>query len=745
MTKDMSYKVLHRRLTRLTLGLVALYVTYLALGNLLLNSQTGRELANREPEKFVASWGTAWTLFPGQLHATDLRLEGHVRRVLWSVQADSASGRVALLPLLAKEVRVPRVDAAGVRGGANLSDTELVPPPPRPGGWTLRFDRIVAEGVDRAWFDDVVLAGKGRAEVGFVKVLRGGAMQVLPSRASFTQARVSRKGTLLARDATVDARFAIDRHLREEAPGIRKLEKADLDVSIAAATAGLSIESRQGAKPVLRLNGESGRVEGRIAWKHGTLEPGGKCRLEVPVQEDLAGKLQRSVAAATFEVAGEELRLAANFSPAAAADLRANADLRLRGRTIPLADMRALAARTSGHAVANWHFGSLAWLAELLPSSHLVSFDGAGTVLADLTIADGEVAPGSVLEVPHVAAVARALGNRFYGDASARIRFEAQDRGRTKANLAAVMHEFQVSAEDEPDKPYVRGHDLRIEAIAHDPLGELTEHLEARLRFENAVVPDLSVYNRYLPRTNLRMEGGAGTLGGDLFFDSEGNVGRGELSVAGKSVRLSLAGLQLEGDIAIDTKLERADLDTHRFNADGSRVVLQGVRVLADDGPRQADWWSEIALDKARLDWDRPMTLDAQLRVHMKDLGPLLDVYSQRKDLPGWVQGLVDAGEATAQGRVQWQGDTLLLQPFEASNERFDVLARLRMEQKELGGELFARWGVLSMGVGFADGKRDLHLVDARDWYDGQAAQMPPQRPPARAGTDLGRTGVHEP
>jgi hypothetical protein len=38
-----------------------------------------------------------------------------------SVQADAVRGRVALLPLFTKVVRVP--------------------PPPRPGGWTLLFDR----------------------------------------------------------------------------------------------------------------------------------------------------------------------------------------------------------------------------------------------------------------------------------------------------------------------------------------------------------------------------------------------------------------------------------------------------------------------------------------------------------------------------------------------------------------------------------------------------------------------------
>jgi hypothetical protein len=66
------------------------------------------------------------------------------------------------------------------------------------------------------------------------------------------------------------------------------------------------------------------------------------------------------------------------------------------------------------------------------------------------------------------------------------------------------------------------------------------------------------------------------------------------------------------------------------------------------------------------------------------------------------------------------------LQPFAATNERFDVQARMRMQREQLAGDLFARWGVLSLGVALADGRRDLHLVGARTWFDGQPALAPP-------------------
>lgn len=293
------------------------------------------------------------------------------------------------------------------------------------------------------------------------------------------------------------------------------------------------------------------------------------------------------------------------------------------------------------------------------------------------------------------------------------------------------MDEFRVAAADAPGQPFVHGHDLRIEAFAAPELAaaeegaKLRDSVDARLTFRDARVPDLRAYNRYLPSTSLRFESGSGTLDGDLRFSGEGKVGTGEISVAGREVGMIVAGLALQGDVAIATRLRRAELDTHEFNADGSSIALRRVRVLGADRPPE-EWWADIALDESRLDWDRPMKFDGRVRLRMKDLGVLLDVYAQRKELPAWVEKLVDAGEASATGDLQWRGDTLLLQPLEANNERFDVLARLRLKRKAITGDLFARWGVLSLGVELDGGRRDLHLVRARNWFDARPLLPPP-------------------
>lgn len=715
-----------RAVARTVVGLAGLHALYLVVGNVGLNSPPARQFANRQPEKLVASWSRAVTLYPGHFRVTGLKLAGHVRRTVWSVQADEVRGRVALLPLLAGELRVPRALAHGVAGGASLIDTVRPPPPPRPGGWTVRFDRIEADGVRQAYFQDFVLRGDGRATVGFVKVLRGGPMEVLPSSGRFDRATAWRDGTKLLRDASLAARFSVARHRYEEAPGIRKLEKTALAVDATATTAGVLVRGTRGQRPSIEWSEGPGTLRASLGWESGAVAPGGTLTLVLPVRSELDGTPRTTSATADVRTTEDGARITASLEPVHDDSLHLASEFAVAGRTVPLADAGALVRRTSGHVSGRWHFESLAWLAALLPPAVPIALEGSGVVRADLRIRDGVVTSGSVLEAPHVAAAITALGNRFAGDARARLVLEPAAGGAIATRLEARLDRFTVEPLDDPGQPYVHGSDLYVEArstAAAD--GKLGEDAHGRVTFADARVPDVRVYNRYLPRTPVRLTGGEARLAGDLRFDRDGGVATGRLALDGRGIEAAVGSIVLGGDLGVDLRLQRADLHARRFDAAGSRVRFERARVASADETVADAWWCEIVLDDARLDWDRPLALDSRLRLRMKDVAPLLGLYASRRHLPAWVGRIVDAGEARAEGRVRWADDTLLLEPLSARNERFGIEARLRLHDRQPAGDLLATWGAASVGVEVDGATRHYHLADARDWFQGRSALAP--------------------
>jgi hypothetical protein len=723
-------------LKRGALALLLAYGAYLVLGNLFLNTPLGPWTANRKPEKFQIHWGPGVTWWPGRVTVWDVKMKGQVGRTVWAVQAGKAQGRVALLPLLHKEVRVPDVEAHDVTGDVEQVKVRLPPPAVHPGGWVLNFQRIHSESIRRGRFAQLAIEGEGSAEVGFYKQLRGGALELTPSRARFAKARLLYGKSELLRDGVLDARFAIARHTRSQAPGIRKLLMTDADLTLDGRTAGLHVVADPAGKIGLSTVPAKGTARVRLGFARGSFKPGSQLRWHMPMTgTDSLGRARAQALDLQLDVDRDTMLVKAKSPAQENGSVMLDADLRIRGTDIPLQDLKRLLPRSSGHVVARWQVPSLGWLAKLFADAPWLSLEGAGIVDADVRVVDGKVAAGSRVGVPEVQAVALVMGNRIQGRARAQGRLDVSEDDELLPKLDLVMEDFNIAAERAPGSPYVVGRNLRLNvetlsglerAQVRRPGGlkQVTETLKGRLTFDDAQVPDLRAYNYYLPRAHMRFDGGSGLVSGDLSLDTSGNIGQGRVHVKGNGARMHMAGMALHGNVDIDTRLRSADLVRHDFNLDGSRIDFTDISFTEPGGESRSGWWARIELDRARLDWDRPVTVNGTAQVVMKDVGFLLSMFSRQREYPKWVFKLIDSGQARAHGNVQWHDDTLVLDRMVASNQRYEVKARLRLRNGSRQGSLFANWGVLSMAVEVNNGQRDFHMLHSRKWYDSQPALL---------------------
>src|SRR5690625_2694438 len=95
----MTRSTLLKLLAWLAILPAALYLLYLLTANILLNSDWARSQLDRSP-RFELSWERAWSLFPGQLHVTELTLAGTAAERRYRLEADSATLGFELIPLL---------------------------------------------------------------------------------------------------------------------------------------------------------------------------------------------------------------------------------------------------------------------------------------------------------------------------------------------------------------------------------------------------------------------------------------------------------------------------------------------------------------------------------------------------------------------------------------------------------------------------------------------------------------------
>jgi len=719
----------YRRLPRpwrlLLRGLLIAYLAYLLLGNVFLNTPLFDMATNRKPEKFRMQTGPALTVLPGLVTAWDVRMRGHVQRTVWTLRADRASARIALLPLLHREVRLPWLEAVNVIGEMDRVADAIAPPPQSDQGWTLRFDAIHSGTLQRARFGDLAIEGKGHGTVGFLKQIRGGPSELFPSQIVFDQASVRYGTRQIADQAHVDARFSFPRHYRAQAPGLRKLDITDLALQLHGRSVALRIDT-SGGQTRLSTEPGLGHVEANLRLRRGELQPGSMLNWRVPLHAGV-GATDRGVLALLLDV-DRDVRVRARLPGQVDPRSMLDADLRIAGRRIPFADPAAVLPRLSGTLQGRWHFESLNWISDLLVRKPWFRLAGGGDVSADLRLAQGTLQPGSRLDVPDVQAMADVMQVQVRGQAQASGRIVGS-AAQPRTQMDVRMHTFALAPAAEPKAVFVQGENLRLDLEGDGALATLHDSLQARLRFDDARVPDLRAYNRYLPASQVRVLGGSGSLSGDLRLDAAGQVGAGAVRLRGRQAQLQAAGLALLGDLDLDARLRRADLRDKRFDLSGSTLRLQAVRY--GEAAKQRDWWATLRVPQGRIAAEPAKQADAQLQIQMRDAGPVLAVFAQRSDAPAWLLKLADAGELDASAQLRWRKDALWLDRLAAENQRVSLRARLRVGDAGTQGDLYARWGVLGVGVALRGEQRQWHLLNARDWYERQPAWLPEGATPA--------------
>lgn len=736
-------------------GLVAFYLLYLLAANVFLNTSLASMAINRKPEKFTLEWSHAVSWWPGWVKAWDVRMHGHVRKWEWTAAATEAHGRIAILPLFWRELRMPWITAESVTGGMKhhvvlieppmqgaTITTSVQPPPAVPAAagaqtvsvpaypnpenaWTLRFDRIQSDSIVYAYFDGWMLEGNGKAEFGFVKKLRGGPLEILPSHFESAQSRLRRQQQEWLHDVKLAVDLRIDKHRHEEASGIDKLMKTVLEIRMEGAAPGLGIDLNVDGHLIYQpVALEHGRVRVDIGIDHGSLRPGSLLDWQIPLSGGTNNGDEPLRENVLLQLrADQNIQLRMQVPQHSEGHFYLDADLRVTSNQLPLRDWRSAIPHTSGYVIGRWRFGSLHWLGRMFPDAPWLVLSGSGEVDADVRIENGQLADGSHISVPEAKATVDVMGYRIQGMGRANIGLEMDQTQKLLSKLAMTMQQFAITAPEARGANIVEGNDLELDlqtTFSTQQTSSGSDSFQARLAFNDARVPDLRAYNHFLPNSQLRFDGGSGHLSGELNIGRNGEVGQGWLRAAAQRASLYMAGLELRSDVAIDANLRRAGLKTRSFSIDGSTIRLTNTRFSEPGGASQSGWWARIWLDRAKADWSQSLQVSGSGRLEARDASFLLSLYAGQKDYPEWISRLIGAEPLQASGRVSWQNDTFVLNGLQADNERFQLAARLRLREDQRTGSLYARFGILSTALEMNNEKRDFHWLHSREWYDAQ-------------------------
>ena len=136
------------------------------------------------------------------------------------------------------------------------------------------------------------------------------------------------------------------------------------------------------------------------------------------------------------------------------------------------------------------------------------------------------------------------------------------------------------------------------------------------------------------------------------------------------------------------------------------------------------NWWARVTVADGRITaGGTPTFLDARIALQCANSEPFVAVLAQKKNLPKWVRnGLyIENVKGTAAAKIG--NDTIILDPLDITGgTELNVKMRFYRKGTASTGAMYARFNKLSVAVDIDPGDTDIHIFDAKDWYEGKNA-----------------------
>lgn len=350
--------------------------------------------------------------------------------------------------------------------------------------------------------------------------------------------------------------------------------------------------------------------------------------------------------------------------------------------------------------------------------------DGSGDLRADVGLRDGGFAPGSEMSVAFPELRVRFLEEDIVGEGrlTAHVTEPVSEEEVPESRVAVTFYDFAVTPVGY-QTALVDGNDFRLTATSPDTaLATPFATVDVDLVLPDSRIPDIRAYEAFLPvDVGLGLRAGTGRARGRLRVSSADSAASGDLHITGNDVVARYDGFDLTGDFALHANLARADLVAGRYDLSGSTFELTDVGVVDTSGieaDRDRNWTAGVDVVRGVAHAGAPIFLDTTLAVRAEDSNPFVAIFVEPGQMPEWARRLVEVEDVRGDLRVRLGTSRIELDPFAVTGGAWKIDMRMLREGTVSTGDLFVRYGPLSMGVEVRGAERELKLLGAKGWFE---------------------------
>ena len=338
---------------------------------------------------------------------------------------------------------------------------------------------------------------------------------------------------------------------------------------------------------------------------------------------------------------------------------------------------------------------------------------GGGTGRGELAIAlrDGAFKDGTRLRLEADAFQVRYPGYVVEGGAAI-----AGDVAGGKGDVKATFQEFTIKKDGAPTA-HIEGEGFSAELWTKDlTLRHPLETYHVELDLPKSEIVDFNAYQDAIPEfLKVDVDGGRGDISGKLVVTESSS--NGHIDVDGHDVVLRYQGHDLRTDLVLATKIREADMRQARFDFGGTELHLKNGAVISGGDPRNEGWWADIALPVLTVHRGEKVVARLQADAKFKDTRPLVAIMAADRPLVKLFHPALMAKDVAVTAKLAAGHELVDLDDLKLDGDGLMARACLELTPGEKRGVVFMDSGLLSGGVKFAGGKKNINVIAKEQWY----------------------------
>jgi hypothetical protein len=359
----------------------------------------------------------------------------------------------------------------------------------------------------------------------------------------------------------------------------------------------------------------------------------------------------------------------------------------------------------------------LRWLNLLLKNPYNMAVEGAGEITAEVNLASGWLAPGTILKVNPDGLKLDVLDYRATGDGSVTLAVEKGGE-HPDVNLSVQIDNALFKRRGE-EKAFVENVTIDVQAQSRQmsyngPKGDIA----LAVRIPSATVTDMSVYNRHLPpRSPFQFKSGKADLTVDIRLQPASAGGFVKLKTRGMQSRIDKQ--HIEGEITAEIQLAGGVPQNMDFDISGSRILLDRVRVAGMQvSTRHPDWYARLILKKGHVVWKKPTRVEVTAGLEIKDTRPLVAIMANQRGKHGWLEKTLTVENVRGQAAVTLDQEQIVIPYAFVGSEDIHVGVKGLISPPSREGIFYLRYKELDGVLKIWNKERNFDILGAKETYD---------------------------